>query len=1029
MTDKLELYQKILDKGGYDRIPADKKGAVDRLIERGNLTMPGTKPTVQEAPEETGSTLGRVASAAIQQGTTLSNVGEVIAGDNPKGWDSLTIPMKIDMIGNAPKMMIQSLFGGKVSPSAAKETFPLTLAMRDIEKKNIVKEGSGEQLAGTAAAMILDPINLAFGAVGTGTKLQQMLRASGIGSGISVTQDTAAQLAQTGEIDPSRTVAALAVGAASPFIVEGVFSLARAAGSTISKAAGKSTIAQKLAERKAQKMVDTVSRKAAAFRDEGLSAPEAVAKALRDTGYQPKPYWETVFANGKPKVSSVDDAYNQAIDKGVANAKPVSKAAIVGRKAHDAVASTMGRLNFTVGRKDLLGHFDSFLGRSVATELEKIHPNLGKALRLMEMEKTISIGNDSRAVLRWRAGVRALPKPIQQQLKSLLSDGKREEALKIMRAFDTHKDVAKALAPKNTEAMWGKSNWRPTPRDATGTAFRVNPRTFSQEFEESVLPVLDQIGNDLISSQPIGRGIQKLDNYFPRIIKDYQGFLNNTTRGRLIQARSKELLSAEKARLGRELTLAEREELILSEMTKGEFREKVVTKARAEYQRKFKTIRDEELDYFMDPGEALEAYIHNSREVISHRNLLGLGQQDVPTKINTLLANMTARGELTESGMLRAQELLQARLGNGTAQMAKILGQSKNFFYATTLTNPASAMIQFGDTALAGVMNGIKPTVQAIAKTIAHANNLPEIDASKTFDLVRLTEEMIETRSTGAVLTRLFKYSGFTEVDKFGKNVNIQSTLNKARSLVLNSDDSVTALQKEFGNSLFTPREWAEVADDLAKGKISENIKFMTFNRLAESQPISLSEMPEKYLNSPNGRIWYAMKSYALKQLDLVRKRGFDLLATPGRQSEGAKFLMQYAGFLGSANLGIEEIKNHLMGRELDRGSSITDDVAWSALKSIGLSEFLAEDVTRALQTRNPVDLAKAIFLPAAVEHAFRTAGHLGNAVMPNEGSEDDMAKRFAIIRQVPIVGNLIHNYFLGGNNQFNEWAEKYRNE
>ena len=138
---------------------------------------------------------------------------------------------------------------------------------------------------------------------------------------------------------------------------------------------------------------------------------------------------------------------------------------------------------------------------------------------------------------------------------------------------------------------------------------------------------------------------------------------------------------------------------------------------------------------------------------------------------------------------------------------------------------------------------------------------------------------------------------------------------------------------------------------------------------------------------------------------------------------------MQYAGFLGSANLGIEEIKNHLMGRELDRGSSITDDVAWSALKSIGLSEFLAEDVTRALQTRNPVDLAKAIFLPAAVEHAFRTAGHLGNAVMPNEGSEDDMAKRFAIIRQVPIVGNLIHNYFLGGNNQFNEWAEKYRNE
>jgi len=41
---------------------------------------------------------------------------------------------------------------------------------------------------------------------------------------------------------------------------------------------------------------------------------------------------------------------------------------------------------------------------------------------------------------------------------------------------------------------------------------------------------------------------------------------------------------------------------------------------------------------------------------------------------------------------------------------------------------------------------------------------------------------------------------------------------------------------------------------DLQEGRITENVKYYAFNKLADCQPIALSEMPLKYLTSGNGR-------------------------------------------------------------------------------------------------------------------------------------------------------------------------------
>ena len=46
----------------------------------------------------------------------------------------------------------------------------------------------------------------------------------------------------------------------------------------------------------------------------------------------------------------------------------------------------------------------------------------------------------------------------------------------------------------------------------------------------------------------------------------------------------------------------------------------------------------------------------------------------------------------------------------------------------------------------------------------------------------------------------------------------------------------------------------------------------LLYSRLLDFQPVALSEMPEYYLKAGNGRVFYMLKTYTLKQMDVFRK-------------------------------------------------------------------------------------------------------------------------------------------------------------
>ena len=44
------------------------------------------------------------------------------------------------------------------------------------------------------------------------------------------------------------------------------------------------------------------------------------------------------------------------------------------------------------------------------------------------------------------------------------------------------------------------------------------------------------------------------------------------------------------------------------------------------------------------------------------------------------------------------------------------------------------------------------------------------------------------------------------------------------------------------------------------------------------SVPINSTEMPLKYLKHPNGRVFYMLKTFTIKQFDVMRRDGIHLM-------------------------------------------------------------------------------------------------------------------------------------------------------
>ena len=522
-------------------------------------------------------------------------------------------------------------------------------------------------------------------------------------------------------------------------------------------------------------------------------------------------------------------------------------------------------------------------------------------------------------------------------------------------------------------------------------------------------------------SKDAGIPLHELDNYFPRVVKDYDGLLNHF--GVKAESQLDKMFQQYADRIGKnidELTPQERE-IVANQYARG-YRPGI------DNQPRFSKSRRVDLDYLGDkaikefyelPEDSLSLYIRNAINNIEKYKFFGRnavknkkGTFNTRDSIGSIIQSEKAAGRLQEED--RLADLLQARFIGGEDQMSASVSRLRDMGYLGTIANPYSAITQFGDLGASGALHGFRNTLMAMfgEKNI----KLPDIG------IANISTDLAEgnIRKTAKLLNFLFDKTGFRAVDRLGKETLMNAAFRKAIKKV-ETKEGEAAFRKEFADLYsFDPKLMDNLVNDLKAfkqtGRITDDIKFHAFNQLAEVQPIALSEMPRAYLNNPNLRFLYALKTFTLKQIDLARKKVL-LEYQKGNKLNAFKNGALLAGYLSVMNTGTKIVKDILTGREV-YADNIPEDLVFSLLGVYGVNEY---NIERLAQDGDIITAAGRIVAPPLnlLEAVPGIAFELYKEHTDEFGFYDAKLEKY--MRDVPGVGPFLYNWYGGGAEKYNE--------
>ena len=413
----------------------------------------------------------------------------------------------------------------------------------------------------------------------------------------------------------------------------------------------------------------------------------------------------------------------------------------------------------------------------------------------------------------------------------------------------------------------------------------------------------------------VGYDIKPIANYFPRKVKDLDGLktiLNAEQRGVLNQALHER---ARKLKLSSAKDLPDDEVVdILNKSIRG-FRRQVdgagmgFSKSRV-----IDTVTEDMMKFYDEPAVALTNYIRQSVNDIERRTFLGriskgkkvkTYNENIEESVGNYINKEIKAGNIKINDVDGVANLLTARFGMGEKSPSKFMKYVRDIGYGVTLGNPMSALVQMGDIGVSAWIQGNRNTIAALfgkAKVSMKDLGLDDL----------MSHELNNAIDTSKILGNALKYSGFRAADRYGKNVLLKASYRKA-TILAKSESGIKALAKKHKASLGDD-EFNMLVAELKNGEITDRVKFYLWNELSDAQPISMSEMPQAYLNAPNGRIFYALKSFTLKQVDLIRKNVVQEYKA-GNKLKAGRRLVGYSVLVGGMNGTIQETKDWMLGR------------------------------------------------------------------------------------------------------------------
>jgi len=501
------------------------------------------------------------------------------------------------------------------------------------------------------------------------------------------------------------------------------------------------------------------------------------------------------------------------------------------------------------------------------------------------------------------------------------------------------------------------------------------------------------------------------------MVKDYDGLLRalGTTRKSEVEQILEKYAKSKKVDSWRELDDPEISQVISQYLQR---RRGVGGKPSIAKERKIEELDDVIDQYYYSAPESLQMYVTRAvREAEKRKffgnhavNKEGTTLVDTEASIANYIADAAKRGMDTDQ-LDTLNAMLKARFELGEQASSKFISGLKNFQYASLLGQFESALTQLGDVGSSIYLNGMVNTIKSlVGKKTVTVEDMGLIN--------KVAAEMSSINGTGNALEFVFKWSGFNQIDKLGKETLMNSSLQKWSKIAKkNPEAAAKRFRDTHGDDV------SALIDDLANDRMTDNVKLMLWNELSDVQPISLSEMPKKYLDTPDGRIFYALKTFTLKQFDLIRRDMVEKMrhGSAKEKAEGTTNMLRYATAMGLSGATVQQTKDILTKGELDP-ESFPDDIYESLMTIMMFSKYSRE---RYLEQGNigTFGLSQVITVPAA---ELLDKSVKGVMALTEEDEKADKAVATAV-KNIPIIGKQAYYWLFGGAERKLEYEAKQK--
>lgn len=476
-------------------------------------------------------------------------------------------------------------------------------------------------------------------------------------------------------------------------------------------------------------------------------------------------------------------------------------------------------------------------------------------------------------------------------------------------------------------------------------------------------------------------------DYFPRQVEDVEGLMTYLHGSEM----ASDLRRAEKEAGFENMTPEEQSDFI-NKFLRGYNRKDTTAPLPSNIKQRRIDIVTPELNIFYKPSmQALTNYVERMNAAIESRKFWGFNMENIDDSIGAFVDEMIEQGEIKPEQDKEVEKILRARFkARGVSN--KFWLYQKNMAYIYTMGGINSAITQIDDISVALYKAGLWNTVQSIFAPKHKGLSREELG------LTRIGEEFMEASASSKAVSAVFKATGLDKIDAFGKNVLINATFKKFQKMAKSNE----AKLREYLEPIMEQETDATI-EAIKNDEITDNVKLLMFNELADMQPISLSEMPEYYLTSGNGRVLYMLKTFALKRIDIFRNECFDKMRK-GEVKSGLQNLFKLSMLMMLCGMGKDAIIDMLFGRKI-----IMEDMIINNL--LGLFGFSKYQLYRA-RSDKITGLVASVAVPPILPMWGDLFGDLYDSLLTDKGKD---IENWEVWKGIPIIGRFYYWWMGGG--------------